>query len=320
MINNEDLSTSVVIPFYNRSKFLKRLLDSVAQQLLPIYKVYIIDNGSSLEETLSAWKIITTHSLYGRCVFTSSIGKGNANYARNLGYELAETKYVAFLDSDDWWEPKHIAQSLYVLKNSKKAGVYSGAIVHTNKKTTIKNSIDVNIFKDPFQLLFGPYIAQTSSYIINKDQVQYMVTWDEGLKRHQDFDFFASIFYKSAGWCFNPIAEVNVDWKEGGTETQNIDFLSLVLFYNKWAPRIPRKIKQRYLYDMLHLSYTHKADTKFRSFYHAELDKEGYLNNWKNKILASNLYITLHINSAKTLEKIGLKRSVKKIINSLLYK
>lgn len=311
---NEDLSVSVVVPFYNRSRFLKRLLDSVAAQTLAADKVYIIDNGSNLEETIKAWEIITTHKLVDKCVFTSSIGEGNANFARNLGYELAKTKYVAFLDSDDWWEPEHIANSLEVLQESNKAGVYSSAIIHSHKGTTIAKSIDVNLFDTPFELLFGPYIAQTSSYIVNKRQLKNIVMWDNELKRHQDFDYFASIFYQSSGWCFNSDSNVNIDRLIGGTAVKDIDFQSLILFYKKWKSSIPKTIKYEYLSIMLYICYTHNAKTKFKSFYRNELSNEGFLNSRKNKIKASGFYLTFYINLALFLDKLKVKEIVKRLV------
>lgn len=315
---NEDLSISVVVPFYNRSKFLKRLLDSIALQTLPADEVYIIDNGSSLEETLKAWNIITEHKLFNKCIFTSSIGKGNANFARNLGYELASTKYVAFLDSDDWWEKDHLLKSVYCLRNSDKVAVYSGAIIYTEKGIKINKSIDVNTFNNPFSLIISPedYIAQTSSYIVNKDILEGTVTWSEELRRHQDFDYFASIFYKTSGWCYSPKPSVNIDWDHTSDINKNLDFNSLILFYKKWSDKIPHNLKRHYLIDTLYRAYRHKSNIKFKEFYRQELNNEGYMNNWKDRVHTSEIYIQFYINSVYLLDKLRLKKFVKKIIPS----
>ena len=249
MKTQDDNSVAVVIPFYNRSQFLQRLLDSIAIQTLPVAKVYIIDNGSSLEETVKAWRIISSHQLRSKCLFTSSLGKGNANYARNLGYQLAETKYVAFLDSDDWWEKQHLAQSAHCLQRSSKAAVYSGSVIHYKNSVLSNKSIDIAHFNDPFSFIMSPegHIAQTSSYVVNKQLLQDSVLWSEQLKRHQDLDYFAEIYYNSLGWCYLPQANVNMDKIEGGVDINKIDYASMIQFYHKWNPLFPKAVRKYYL-------------------------------------------------------------------------
>src|SRR5699024_10882054 len=139
--------------------------------------------------------IIQAHELLASCCFLSTINRGNANFARNLGYDLSETKYVAFLDSDDWWEKEHLTKSIESLEYSGKAAVYSGAIIHSNNSTNFSNTVDIDNFNDPFSLVLNGYFAQTSSYVLNKDLIKNIVVWDTALNRHQDFDYFASIFY-----------------------------------------------------------------------------------------------------------------------------
>ena len=307
---------SVVIPFYNRSKFLKRLLDSIEIQTLPPKKIFIVDNGSSLEETNIAWYLIQSHPLFIKCSFLSTMKSGNANYARNLGYDLSETKYVAFLDSDDWWEENHLSRSIECLKRSDKVAVYSGAIVHNPKGRMVNSSIDITSFDNPFSLILSNcgYLAQTSSYIINKDILQYTVIWDEKLKRHQDFDYFASIFYKTSGWCYCSEVNVNIDWNHTANSLKNIDFASLILFYEKWKDKIPLEVKRLYLLEMLYLSYRSKQDSKVKNFYHRELCQYNFSNDWKNNIKSHKFYIISYISFSRGLDKTGLKNFVRKIL------
>lgn len=309
-------NVTVVIPFYNRARFLKRLLDSIEKQTLAPKKIFIVDNGSSLEQTNIAWDIIGSHKLFNKCCFLSSIGRGNANYARNVGYYLADTKYVAFLDSDDWWEENHLSQSLECLKNSNKVAVYSGAIVHKVKGTTVEESIDIESFDNPFSLILPPhsYLAQTSSYIVNKSSLEDSVVWDERLKRHQDFDYFAAIFYQTSGWCYCPKVNVNIDWNHTNDTSKNIDFNSLILFYEKWSDQIPNDIKKSYLMSMLYYAHRHKTSSEVKSFYRNELRKHKFFDDWKYRAQSHNLYVLMRINSATALNKVGLKNTVKKIL------
>lgn len=321
--SNEDLSVSVVVPFYNRSRFLKRLLDSVAAQTLAADKIYIIDNGSNLEETSSAWDIIKTHTISNRCVFTSSISKGNANFARNLGYELAKTKYVAFLDSDDWWEENHLHHSVICLKNSNKAAVYSIAFVHTKFGNNISRTADINDYDNPFSLILSPhgYIAQTSSYIIDKTKVYNNVLWDVQLKRHQDFDYFSSIFYKTSGWIYCPKVTTHIDWDTGGANKSDLDFISFINFYNKWKENIPNTIRKHYLKRMLYLAHQSNANKTIKSFYFSEIKRYKFFDDFIYKIKCSKPYVIPKIKfidpsynfTMLLLSEMGLKKPLKRI-------
>lgn len=307
---------SVVIPFYNRSKFLNRLLDSIETQTLSPEKIFIVDNGSTLKEANIAWNIIQSHNLLTKCCFLSSLDRGNANYARNLGYYLAETKYVAFLDSDDWWGEQHLSQSIECLKNSKKVAVYSGASIHDKKDVETRFSADVNELKNPFLLLFSKenYIAQTSSYIVNKQKLKDEVLWDENLKRHQDYDYFVSIFYETEGWCYFPETNVNVDWGEGGTQKKDIDFKSLVYFCEKWVSKIPDDVLKPYLLTMLKLSYDHKTPSEVKKFYRKMMSDNNYFFDKYYKLQAKTVSILMYNNTVKVLEVLKLKNTIQRTI------
>lgn len=327
--NSNDKSVSVVVPFYNRSRFLKRLLDSIEIQTMEIKKIYIIDNGSSLEETLLAWDILSSHILSSKCLFTSSLGKGNANYARNLGYELAKTKYVAFLDSDDWWNENHLSDSIECLESSKKVAVYSGPIIHISESISYSGqTTDVNNFDNPFSLILGGFMAQTSSYLVNKDELKYNIIWDEKLKRHQDYDYFAQVFYKTQGWCYCSKYNSNIDWNYGGTNLKNFDFDSCIYFYERWESKIPNDIKKRYLKEMLYLAIKCNANKRIISFYKSRIINNKYFKDRIFWVQCSKPYVNLKVfikdpaysKFVSILNCLGLKEPIKNALKSSLKK
>lgn len=82
---------SVVIPTYNREKYLMRAINSA----LGFKEIIIIDDGST-DNTKSLFKKTAPNIKY----FCSSKNKG-VNAARNLGVKKSKGKYILFLDSDD---------------------------------------------------------------------------------------------------------------------------------------------------------------------------------------------------------------------------
>jgi glycosyltransferase involved in cell wall biosynthesis len=280
---------SVVIPFYNRSEFLERLLKSIQSQTLIPDEVYVIDNGSTLAETEKALEIIEELSTSSfNITYISTLKRGNANYARNLGIHISESKYIAFLDSDDWWDSRHIELSMCKLRDSSRAAIYSGAIVHKLRTQKIKSD-DVNKHLSPIDFLFTHrQMAQTSSYIINKEKTNG-VLWDESLKRHQDYDFFLNIFYHSPGWEFSPEPATHVDWIEGGAR-KNLNFKSMIKFLKKWEPFFSSQALENYLLEQILFCSRLNASSIYFNYYKKKLIKTSGLSPIPI-IKASSIYL-----------------------------
>ena len=93
---------SVIIPVYNREKFLERCVKSVAGSSLQNIEIILIDDGSvdhsgALCDELAEEdeRIIVIHQQ-----------NAGVSAARNRGLEKARGKYFAFVDSDDYIEPE----------------------------------------------------------------------------------------------------------------------------------------------------------------------------------------------------------------------
>jgi len=95
---------SVVIPLYNKGPHIARSINSVLSHTFRDIELIIVNDASadnSLEEVakFSGPRI----SLYHR----EKPGPGDYA-ARNLGIEKAKAEWIAFLDADDEWMPRHL--------------------------------------------------------------------------------------------------------------------------------------------------------------------------------------------------------------------
>lgn len=97
---------SVIIPVYNREGFLDRTVESVLNQDFIDFELIIVDDCSSdssfsvIERLANTDRRIKTHKFsqnQGRCA------------ARNKGLELAEGKWICYLDSDDEYYKNHLS-------------------------------------------------------------------------------------------------------------------------------------------------------------------------------------------------------------------
>lgn len=98
---------SVVTPTYNRERFLPHAVASVLGQGTNDLELIIVDDGSD-DGTLSA---IAPHLHDGRVRYYFQENRGQS-HARNFALEHARGDYIAFLDSDDLWEPDKLKRQL----------------------------------------------------------------------------------------------------------------------------------------------------------------------------------------------------------------
>ena len=102
---------SIVIPTYNRARDLHRALKSVKAQTFNNWEALIVDNHSTdnTEEVVVGFND-------QRVKFFRINNDGVIAVSRNFGVHKAAGEYIAFLDSDDWWKPKKLEESLKYLE------------------------------------------------------------------------------------------------------------------------------------------------------------------------------------------------------------
>jgi glycosyltransferase involved in cell wall biosynthesis len=93
---------SVIIPVYNRENLIRETINSVLKQSFYDFEIIVVDDGST-DKTLSALKE------YGNRVKVLSQQNQGPGAARNIGIQIAQGKYITFLDSDDLWFPWTLA-------------------------------------------------------------------------------------------------------------------------------------------------------------------------------------------------------------------
>lgn len=118
---------SIVIPVYNTSKYLKQCLDSVINQSYNNLQIILVDDQST-DNSLEICRAYEKKDK--RIEVITKINEG-LGLTRNAGLKLVRGKYVAFLDSDDWFEINHI-ENLYELIEKYNADL----VIGTNTRCT----------------------------------------------------------------------------------------------------------------------------------------------------------------------------------------
>ena len=90
---------SVILPNYNNDKYLDKSINSVIAQTFINWELFIIDDASS-DNSL---KIIDKYKNKENITILILKKNKGVSFCRNLGMRLSRGKYIAFLDSDDFW-------------------------------------------------------------------------------------------------------------------------------------------------------------------------------------------------------------------------
>lgn len=93
---------TIVIPIYQVEQYLPACLDSILAQTFRDFKCILVDDGSKDRSGQIADEYAANHPQCFTVVHQKNMGLSGA---RNTGIEMADTKYIMFLDSDDVAEP-----------------------------------------------------------------------------------------------------------------------------------------------------------------------------------------------------------------------
>ena len=99
---------SVIIPVYNREKYVEKCLKSLANQTMQDFEVIVVNDGSTDNSKEIIQKTIESKIL--KNIVYLEKDNGGLSDARNYGIKYAKGKYIAFLDSDDYLDSKLFAE------------------------------------------------------------------------------------------------------------------------------------------------------------------------------------------------------------------
>lgn len=115
--------TSVVIPAYNRARYLPQTVESALAQEGAEVEIIVVDDGSTDE---TAKVVEAKKAKWGDRFCYVWQENSERCVARNHGLQYARGEFVAFLDSDDLWRPHHVRSCLAALAEAPEAAAAYG--------------------------------------------------------------------------------------------------------------------------------------------------------------------------------------------------
>lgn len=98
---------SVIMPTYNQAEFIGKAIESVLLQTERNFELIIVDNFSG-----DRTKDVALSYCDSRIQYFTFQNNGIIAASRNFGIRKAKGQYIAFLDSDDYWDPKKLEHQL----------------------------------------------------------------------------------------------------------------------------------------------------------------------------------------------------------------
>lgn len=105
--------TSVIVPVYNVERFLGKAVESVLKQTYKNFEIILVDDGS----TDSSGDLCDYYAKIDNRIRVIHKKNGGQGMARNIGLSVSVGRYVAFLDSDDFWHEKYLESLVCVIEN-----------------------------------------------------------------------------------------------------------------------------------------------------------------------------------------------------------
>jgi glycosyltransferase involved in cell wall biosynthesis len=143
---------SILMPAYNREKYVGQAIDSVLAQTFKDYELFAIDDGSS---DLTAAVLVS----YGTRIKLLQQPNQGPEVARNKAAALAQGEYLVFLDSDDFFFPFALETFDQVIKNFDSPPLVLGSLARyeesAGKEPEIPAAHPVKVFK------YQDYLSKT---------------------------------------------------------------------------------------------------------------------------------------------------------------
>lgn len=110
---------SVIIPTYNRFKYLLNTVESIRKQTYTNFEIIVVNDASTQKEYYDFdWNAIDVKMIHLDVNTKQIFGYVSCGYVRNRGIEEATGKYIAFCDDDDIWFSKKLELQMIAMETS----------------------------------------------------------------------------------------------------------------------------------------------------------------------------------------------------------
>lgn len=222
---------AVIIPSYNYSQYLDKCLSSIINDQKNKYKIFLMDGGSNVQtqKIIQKWK---------KKIYFLRIKKDKGQVAAiNEAAKLSNTKYICWINSDDYYLPNGLDNLYETIKTTKSPAVYARTLDYYNKDK-IKRSFVQKFSKRNMSIRC---IISQPGTIIKKKYWDKVGGLDKKLNLAFDYDLWWKLYNKFGDLSFyDDVVAVNRVHRK--TKTINFrsdhykEAIAVVKKYNHYVP------------------------------------------------------------------------------------
>lgn len=236
---------SVITPTYNAARFLEETINSVLNQTYDNFEMIIVDD-CSMDNTL---EIALKYSEIDSRVRVYKLEENSgAAVARNKAIEIAEGRYIAFLDSDDLWDSNKLENQLGFMKNSNigfsftsyrlmnENGEFLNKEVNSPKEVDYKYLLKNTIIGCLTVVIDRAIIGDFRMPLIRagQDTATWLSILRKGFKAYGYNEVLASYRHVSGSISSNKIKALKRTWNTY-RNVEKINFLSCVYYFANYV-------------------------------------------------------------------------------------
>ena len=242
-------AVSVITPAYNAASFVAQTIESIRAQTFDDWELVIVDDGSTDGTT----DIIGEYQERDGRIRLLHQANAGPSAARNHAMREARGEFLAFLDSDDTWDPEYLDRQLAIFRDYPDTHLVTGVARYRGGPYDGR----------PMRSFVAGYPVLTLRDIIADDTAVFIMTvfrrevfqtiggLDESQWRSEDYDFWLRA--ATAGFVFRrnpqPLGRYRV--RQGSLSQNTVDMLRGILqTYDKVRPACPPGSPERAVLDV----------------------------------------------------------------------
>jgi len=278
---------SIIVPIYNVEQYLHKCVDSLLAQDVSSseYEIILVDDGSPDE----CPQICDSYAAEHNNIRVIHRENGGLSAARNSGIEIAQGKYIMFVDPDDYIEPNVLGKLMSQVERDN-LDVLRYRLQYVNLQYEVYNPYKSDPFKgnnysseptDGVSFLNSrmstacyawAFILRRELIISNQCSVVSSQIEDKRLK-NEDCLFKEGIYFEDTDWTPRMLCKAK---RVASTKTVVYNYL---IREGSITNAVNKSKKKKVLEDKLHLIETLKQQSE-------ELRKSGRYNGWYQDMIA----------------------------------
>lgn len=273
---------SVIIPCYNRERFIADCIKSISAQSFKDIEIILVDDGST-DSSLDIAKNIQKQD--SRIIIITQSNQGVAT-ARNTGLKNATAPYIMWCDSDDFYDENMCERMLATIKQESVDIVACGmklVYVDNSNQKDIEDYVKLKF--DGKQKLDFEHILQTDvslpTKIFKKSLIdKYHMTFPDGL--HFEDAFFCDQYFSMADTVYYLNEKLyNYVRHEDSIMSRSFKKEPISLDYIKIIPRTLAFLKEHGAFEKNIDFFWHRFIQYYAFTYdNAAKSKQGYVQKW----------------------------------------